>query len=182
MSEKIILTSPALAHRESYISLVEESRSANERLTPWLIGLPYDDFPKLLQTFKDFSKESDRPVGFGTHAELVPSSTYFLVNTATNEVLGVSNLRHRLNPELEFRGGHIGYGIRPSQRRKGLATLILAKSLDKAKNLGLDKVLLTCAKDNLGSVKTITNNGGILLNEEFIPAHNEIIQRYNINL
>ncbi|WP_280302643.1 GNAT family N-acetyltransferase [Nocardia abscessus] len=58
--------------------------------------------------------------------------------------------------------GHIGYGIRPSARRRGLATWALARMLSEARALGLDRVLSVCAIDNIASAKTIERNGGIL--------------------
>ncbi|MFI6495119.1 GNAT family N-acetyltransferase [Streptomyces sp. NPDC050564] len=77
-----------------------------------------------------------------------------------NQVLGGITLRHGLNDYvLQF--GHIGYGIRPSSRRRGLATWALGRMLDEARALGLDRVLLVCAVDNLASVKTIEQQGGV---------------------
>jgi predicted acetyltransferase len=69
----------------------------------------------------------------------------------------VSNLRHNLNDNLYICGGHIGYGIRPDQRRKGYATKILKLTLIEAKKKGIENVLVTCNPENLGSVKAILN-------------------------
>jgi len=98
------------------------------------------------------------------------------------DVLGASNIRHELTPKLRREGGHIGYGVRPSERRKGYATRLLAETLKFARNRGLDRVLITCDKPNLGSAGTILRNGGILDSEEFLPDHGQIIQRYWIQL
>lgn len=92
----------------------------------------------------------------------------------------ISSIRHRLNEHLLRIGGHIGYGIRPSERNKGYATMQLALALDKAKEMGLTRVLLTCDKYNIGSAKTIINNGGILDSEDIIDGIE--IQRYWIEL
>lgn len=97
------------------------------------------------------------------------------------EILGAVNIRHSLNQDLLFRGGHIGYGIRPSQRRKGYATQMLSLTLEQCRELGLEKVLVTCNKDNIGSAKTIINNNGILENE-VIEKSGNIVQRYWIDL
>lgn len=76
--------------------------------------------------------------------------------------LGAINLRHTLNDFLLRAGGHIGYGIRPSARGRGLATWALDAVLTEAGRLGLERVLVTCDDDNLGSARTIERNGGVL--------------------
>lgn len=76
--------------------------------------------------------------------------------------LGAIDLRHYLNGFLLDAGGHIGYSIRPSARRRGLATWALAQVLYEARLLGIDRVLLTCAPGNSASVRTIERNGGVL--------------------
>lgn len=77
-------------------------------------------------------------------------------------VLGGIALRHELDAALLHAGGHIGYGIRPSARRRGLATWALGRTLDRARALGLDRVLLVCADGNAGSARTIERSGGVL--------------------
>ncbi|MCU6713020.1 GNAT family N-acetyltransferase [Paenibacillus sp. J5C_2022] len=109
----------------------------------------------------------------------VNSSTFWLLQDDTS-IVGVVNIRHRLNKYLLEIGGHIGYGIRPSERRKGYATEMLRLSLLKAGELGLTNVLVTCDKDNLGSAKTIKNNGGVLDSEAIVDGVK--IQRYWINI
>lgn len=76
--------------------------------------------------------------------------------------LGAIDLRHYLNAFLVDAGGHIGYSIRPSARRRGLATWALGSVLYEARLLGIDRVLLTCDPDNTASVRTIEGNGGVL--------------------
>jgi len=72
-------------------------------------------------------------------------------------VLGAIALRHKPNAF-----GHIGYGVRPSARRRGLASWALGEMLGKARTLGLDRVLIVCAEDNVASARTIEQNGGVL--------------------
>ncbi|MFF0752824.1 GNAT family N-acetyltransferase [Streptomyces sp. NPDC004267] len=102
--------------------------------------------------------QSDRslPVPAGrvhaTHWWIVEGDTY----------LGAIDLRHELNDFLLRAGGHIGYSVRPSARRRGLATRALAAVLPEARALGLDRTLLTCAEGNVASARTIERNGGVL--------------------
>jgi predicted acetyltransferase len=76
--------------------------------------------------------------------------------------LGAISLRHTLNDFLLRAGGHIGYGVRPTARRRGLATCALQAVLPEARSLGLTRVLLTCNDNNLGSARIIENSGGVL--------------------
>lgn len=83
------------------------------------------------------------------------------------KIIGRSEIRHRLNRELEIIGGHIGADIRRSERKKGFGTLILKLTLEKAKELGIEKVLLTCDRNNIASAKTIEKCGGVFDKEMF---------------
>lgn len=111
----------------------------------------------------------------------VPDSVFFLLDTERDRLLGAINIRHYLNDDLLMEGGHIGDGIRPSERRKGYATEMIRLALIECRKLGIDKVLMTCDKDNIGSAKSIINNGGILENE-FINSNGVIEQRYWITI
>ena len=112
---------------------------------------------------------------------LVPDSTFFLLDDERNILLGAVNIRHYLNDYLLLHGGHIGDGVRPSERRKGYATKMIGLALLECKKLGIDKVLIVCDKDNIGSRKSIINNGGVLENE-IVGKDGRIEQRYWITL
>lgn len=77
-------------------------------------------------------------------------------------------------------GGHIGDGVRPSERRKGIATQMISLALDECKKMGIQRVLMVCNKENAGSAKSIRNNGGVLENE--IVVDGVVEQRYWIEL
>lgn len=106
----------------------------------------------------------------------VLDSTFFLYDEERDIFIGAANIRHYLNDSLLLTGGHIGDGIRPSERRKGYGKLLIKLALKECKNLGIDKVLITCSKDNIGSKKAIIANGGILENE--VIEDGEVCQRY----
>lgn len=111
---------------------------------------------------------------------MVPDSTYFCFDEERNIIVGAINIRHELNDYLFRFGGHIGDGIRPDERRKGYATKMIELGLRECQKLGIRKVLLVCDKDNIGSARSIINNGGILENE--VCHDGKIMQRYWISL
>lgn len=98
------------------------------------------------------------------HATTLPdgrvhSDYWWLVEDG--EFVGYLALRHELNDFLLEQGGHIGYAVRPSRRGRGHASRALALALVRARELGLDRVLLTCDEDNVASRRTIERNGGV---------------------
>lgn len=127
----------------------------------------------------DIKRLCDIHAGKNLPANWVPASTYWLVDSA-NRIIGTVNIRHRLNERLEFRGGHISYYIRPSERNKGYGTRLLSLALNLCRSLGINKVLITCKKDNLPSKRVIEKNGGVLISEGADGA--DTIQRYMIYL
>lgn len=111
---------------------------------------------------------------------LVPSTT-FLGVLEDGTVAGMIDIRHRLNEYLLRVGGHIGYGVRPDLRRRGYGGEMLRQALEFCRApLGLGRVLVTCAKENLGSAATIRAAGGVLENE--VEEKGRLTQRYWIEL
>jgi predicted acetyltransferase len=169
------LESPSASLRESYLSLVDEFRRRGEPLVPFPLGFPADDFPAFLEKLKACSEGRGIPEGFVAH------ETFWLV-AGGGGVVGVSSLRLALSESLRRHGGHIGYGVRPSARRRGYATLILAETLGKARDRGISRVLLTCDRSNIGSRRAILNNGGAFDSEELLPGHAEPTQRFWVSV
>ena len=93
-------------------------------------------------------------------------------------LVGMTNLRHRLNDYLLTYGGHIGYSVRPSERQNGYATQMLRLTLEKAKERGIEKVRICCDHYNVASAKTIRANGGVLEDEQFDSSDGTLTQRY----
>ena len=112
----------------------------------------------------------------------VPATQYIFVREEDNKIVGMLQIRHYLDDYCEKFGGHIGYSVIPSERRKGYATLMLKSALPACKKLGIDKVLITCIDSNVGSRKTILANGGIFDSVVYEPDKKVFIEKYRIDL
>ncbi|MBR3841379.1 MAG: GNAT family N-acetyltransferase [Erysipelotrichales bacterium] len=111
----------------------------------------------------------------------VPSNIYIAVRESDNKIIGVIDLRHHINhPILRTWGGHIGYYVRPDERKKGYATKMLNMNLENARNIGLKRVLITCSATNIASERTIVANGGLY--DKDILVGDEVIKRFWIKL
>ena len=110
----------------------------------------------------------------------VPCTTWLWEDQGTLQ--GMINVRHRLTPALEQHGGHIGYAVAPSHRRKGVATAMLAAVLEPCRRLGIRRALLTCDSDNPASARTIERNGGVLDREGWCESQQRMQRWYWIDL
>jgi predicted acetyltransferase len=174
VTSKLVFEKPHAGLQESYRSLVGEFVERGEELVPFPLGFAHENFAEFLAQLDACSRGEGLADGF------VPHTTYWLVRDGT-EVVAVSNLRHVLTDGLRREGGHIGYGVRPSARRLGFATALLRHTLIEARKKGINTALLTCDKPNVASARTILNNGGVLVSEEFLPEFGEVVQRYHID-
>jgi predicted acetyltransferase len=113
-----------------------------------------DTYEEWLQRVRYLEHKETLPEGY------VPSSTYLAIRKADQRLVGMLAIRHWLNEALKFEGGHIGYGVRVSERRKGYSTEMLQHALSICAELRITKALLTCRKDNVGSASVIKANGG----------------------
>ena len=112
----------------------------------------------------------------------VPAITYFFVREEDDKIVGMTNIRLALNDFLRREGGHIGYSVRPTERRKHYATLMLGEALKVCKTIGIKDVIITCDKANIASSGVIKNCEGELEAEFYSDTYGEILQRYVIHL
>lgn len=115
-------------------------------------------------------------------AGLVTATQYLFIRKSDERIIGMIQVRHYFNDYLEKFGGHIGYSVRPSERRKGHAKNMLKMALPLCKDLGLEKILITCLAGNTASEKTIIANGGIYESTVHEPDANVDLKRYWIAL
>ena len=156
-------------YKEQLIDMLEEWKNDiivnHTDISPYKIWV--NDFHDFDYYINNLDTKEDNENGW------VPDTTLFCLDKDRNILVGAVNIRHYLNDALLKTGGHIGDGVRPSERRKGYATAMIALALDECKKLGIDKVLICCNKENIGSAKSIINNGGILENEIEVDGHIE---------
>lgn len=112
----------------------------------------------------------------------VPSTQFIYVREKDGRIVGMIQVRHCFNDFLRMYGGHIGYSVRPSERRKGYATQMLQDCLPFCREIGLERVLITCIDANIGSKKTIMANGGVYESTVFEPKGQVHLERYWIDL
>jgi predicted acetyltransferase len=137
----------------------------------------FNKYKKAIENFQDYlndlhsySKRQDLP-----QVEVL-TSTFWL--TDKKEVVGVVRIRHQ---EVEY-AGHIGYDISPDYRNRGCGLQILKLALEKAMEIGLEEVILTCNIDNIASKKIIEKNNGKLLGTIFDEEENEYLYKFSIIL
>ncbi|MCL2352421.1 MAG: GNAT family N-acetyltransferase [Firmicutes bacterium] len=148
---KIRLIAPSPEMRPQIEEFIAEFRANGEE---WIHGsrgiTRYADFAEWLNVTKELSD------GW------LPSSTFFAVTLpgggAAGKIVGVTDIRHYLTDET-YRHGHIGYSVRPSERKKGYGTEMLRLALQKAYEFGILEAAVSCGKDNLASRKVIRRNG-----------------------
>lgn len=112
----------------------------------------------------------------------VPARTYFLVRENDNKIIGMINIRLTLNESLKQHGGHIGYGIRPSERQKGYNKINLYLGLKVCNEYGIEEVQLDADLDNVASWKTMEALGGVRVKEEYDKDYNCIVVDYIIDV
>jgi predicted acetyltransferase len=156
--------------KDDFCELAAEGIAAKE--TPYI---NWDgDFEDYLRRMQNLAKGENVP------DDDVPRHTYFLF--CGEKIIGRSELRRTLNAELELKGGHIGADIRRSERKKGYGTLILKLTLEKAGEIGLKRVLVSCNAQNTASAKTIEKCGGVLEKQAVYKETGILVSHYWIEL
>jgi predicted acetyltransferase len=170
--KELKLIEPCCEYKKKFMDMLSEFQNYGGPI-PFVMHFNKTVFDEILQAM------SNNSIGIDVEKDMEPSTTWWLINK-DNDLLGIVNIRHRLNDYLTYYGGHIGYGIRPSERNKGYATQLLSLALKKCVALGLKRVLIICHKENIASEKVILKNGGVYEDERI---YKEIcIHRYWIHV
>ena len=150
--------------RENYpllVEMMEEWTECGEEIIPAAIRkTDYRNYEVYRSSLELSKEEADRSEG-----RLVEDSTFFCLDTDRNLFVGAVNIRHSLNQGLLWNGGHIGDGVRPSERGRGIGTQMVRLALLECKRLNIFPVLMVCRKTNIPSARAIEKNVGVLENE-----------------
>lgn len=158
---------PMLEDERLVKSYIEDYYSHNENPSKMLMSMKFEQWVEKIN--------NNEIIADGKWGK---SLTYLAIDN--NKLIGILSIRYDLPDNLIDKYGHIGYEVRPSERRKGYSTKMLKYALEECKRLGMNKVVLGCYKDNIGSAKTIIKNGGKLIKE--VDVIQKISDNWKINL
>ena len=178
--ERFYLEEPSLERKDEIIEYLDEFVKYNSNINgTGSLDKIYDGytFEEALERCLNMKNE-----WYAKSINRVPGKTFLLIRKDDNKIVGTINIRWNLSEKMLKFGGHIGYGIRPTERRKGYNKIQLYLVLLEAQKLNLDKVMLDCSVDNLGSDKTIKALGGILERCELDESDNTMTNVYWINV
>ena len=157
--------------------MMKEWCDSGTQIVPWFLDEPFEsmeEFAKFIQMLDDAEN--------GIVDKKFGSTTSFFVIDENNRLIGATSLRYYLTYEGFRTWGHIGYGVRPSERRKGNATAMLKLMLEQAKNKMIYRVLIGVHDNNIGLWKTVEKCDGILENVVKVEYDDEPIRRYWIGI
>jgi predicted acetyltransferase len=170
MNQRLVIRKPDYKYIDALIDMPKDYKANNE---------PFYNFENVDAAYKRIDIDIDYEKGFVPVGRLQGFTYWFFMG---DSLIGTSRLRPKINEQFLQKGGNIGYDVSPSYRKKGIGTEILRLTLLKAKDIGLSKVLITCDDDNVGSIKVIENNNGVLTNKIEFGENNTLIRRYEIIL
>ena len=173
--EEIYLIKPEMKHKDMVVSYKQEHLNYGEEVIHGSSMLDKKNtYEEWLTCIKNNQNEDTLAEGW------VVSSTYLVMDKLEKMVIGMIDTRHQLNETLRNYGGHIGYSVRPNERKKGYATRMLLLALEICKKMEINEVMLTCDKQNVASQRTIIKCGGKL--EKEIRIDDEMVQFYWIEV
>lgn len=159
-----------IQHENALADFVSEFASTGEEQIPAFLPNPDWSFA---ETVDGFAKRS---CGVGLPEDWVPGTTRFLVHE--DHILGLFNLRHQLTDYLRRFGGHVGYSVRPSERRKGYGTVLLESAKELAREMKIERLLITCDSRNVASIGVIEKCGGVFEDRTYFEPVGHDVCRY----
>lgn len=174
--EKFKHVKPQIEHERQAIEYINEFYKYNSKING--VG----GLDKYLDNYSTWLQKLDEDIKRKPTEEKVPSETFFLIRKNDNKIVGMINIRLELNENLKKIGGHIGYSIRPEERKKGYNKINLYLGLKECQKHGIKDVLMDCDKDNIGSSKTMQALNGVLIKEWYDKQKDRTTQYYIIDV
>ena len=175
--DNVMLIKPSAEYADEICALRKEFLDSKTRLSGSSSLERFENPHEWIDYCRSYENRATLPT-----PESVEADEFMLVRQKDNKVLGLINFRRYLNSFLEEFGGHIGYCVRPSEQCKGYAKKMLALCLEKCREYGLEKVLVTCRADNEASRRTILGAGGVYERTTWLESEKSGMQRYWISL
>ncbi len=174
--EKLYFVKPTIKYKEQGIQYIEEHIEYGSHING------SGGLDRFVGDYEGWLDKISYEATMEPTEKLVPAETYYLVRDIDDKIIGMINIRLCLNDNLEKRGGHIGYGIRPTERRKGYNKINLYLGLLVCQEHGIKIAKLDCDEDNLGSKKTMEALGGIQTKRYYDDGHKCYVLRYEFDV
>ena len=174
--EELILFRPYTEYAAQIMEYRQEFLDAGDSMDGCGPLRRFDSAFEYLKVCKDYENPETVP------ENLVQATQFICVRKSDNKLVGMIQVRHYFNEYLEKYAGHIGYSIRPTERLRGYAKEMLKMALPFCREIGLDKIMISCVEGNIGSEKTILANGGVYEYSVHEPNSDKNLKRFWINL
>lgn len=177
MEEELVLVKPAEQYVTELLAYKKDFLENSDSMDGCGPLRRFDDMKAYLDWTKSCENRETLPEG-----TMVAATQFLCIRKSDSRLVGMIQVRHYFNEYLEKYAGHIGYSVRPSERRNGYATWMLKNIQPFCKSIGLDRILVCCLDDNAGSGKTILKNGGVYDGTVYCEQKQESLERYWIDL
>ncbi|MBR6801138.1 MAG: GNAT family N-acetyltransferase [Eubacteriaceae bacterium] len=174
--QEYILLRPDHTHTDELYSYRAEFLASGDSMDGTGNLRKTEDMNEYIKHCADCENEETLPAG------LVTATQFVMVRKSDERIVGMIQIRHYFNDYLKVYGGHIGYSVRPSERRKGYAKKMLKMALPVCREMGIKNILITCLADNVASEKTIIANGGVYESTVTEPNAGVELKRYWISI
>lgn len=174
--EELIIIKPSAEYSTQIMEYRQEFLDTGDSMDGCGPLRRFDNSLEYLKACNDYENPKTVP------ENLVQATQFIGIRKSDNKLVGMIQVRHYFNEYLEKYAGHIGYSVRPSERRKGYAKEMLKMTLPFCREIGLDKIMISCVEGNIGSEKTILANGGVYEYTVHEPNNDKKLKRFWINL